>query len=323
MINLTDQILEATGRRFQTVDYCRCVDRCRCGQVTAASILDDSFYVGAQQENNVRGYLDEARQAWATIRARHGFVERHADLLTEPSANLKLDKGEMPAYGLTLQHYVTSFARTSGKNLVVNACPNAGDCTKVCVLDNGNGRYDRVQRARKAKTEFLATQPHLFVFLLGYELARAVRKHGKILLRPNVNSDVQWERVLPSLTEGKVFGSLVQSYGYTKLESVLDTDGWLGQEYRVAFSASEKLGLENQRLWAFLKRGGSVAVVTDRKPKSDVHQWLNIPTIFARIVDADVSDEWVFQSGVIGDLSAKGSARRLIGKSGFVLGVYS
>jgi hypothetical protein len=311
MINLTDQILRASSHD-----------------------LDEWFEVGTwpHYDRSPDGLLATARQAWATIRARHGFVERYADLLTEPSANLKLDKGEMPAYGLTLQHYVTNLGRLPGsgnRQLVVNACPNAGDCTKVCVLDNGNGRYDRVQRARKAKTEFLATQPHHFVFLLGYELARAVRKHGKILLRPNVNSDVQWEKVLPSLTQGTVFGDAVKSYGYTKLESVLDTDGWLGSHYRVDFSASERLGIESHRVRAFIHRGGSVAVVTDRKPKSPVSEhWpyaLGVTSLLYGItaVDADVSDEWVFQEGVIGDLSAKGKARSLIGKSGFVLGVYS
>jgi hypothetical protein len=301
MLTLTDQIL-ASVDKFAT--------------------LDEGFEAGATDRRHVS--LEYARQVWASIRARHGFKEIPSDLLTQPTDNLKLDKGEMPAYGLTLQHYVTNLGRLPGsgnRQLVVNACPNAGDCTKVCVLDNGNGRYDKVQRARKAKTEFLATQPHLFVFLLGYELARAVRKHGKILLRPNVNSDVEWERVLPSLTQGTVFGEAVWSYGYTKLESVLDTDGYLGAAYRVAFSCSERMGLENQRVWNFLAAGGSVAVVTNRKPKAPVSAWA-LP-LGVNTVDADVSDEWVFGRNVIGDLSAKGKARSLIGKSGFVLGVYA
>ena len=62
-----------------------------------------------------------------------------------------------------------------------------------------------------------------------------------------------------------------------------------------------------------LDRGGSVAVVTDRKPTAPITQWSTVP-----VVDADLTDEWIFRSGVIGDLSAKGKARKLIGRSGFV-----
>jgi hypothetical protein len=40
-------------------------------------------------------------------------------------------------------------------------------------------------------------------------------------------------------------------------------------------------------------------------------------------VDADLSDEWLFKPGVIGDLSAKGKASTLIGKSAFVQRVYN
>jgi hypothetical protein len=40
------------------------------------------------------------------------------------------------------------------------------------------------------------------------------------------------------------------------------------------------------------------------------------------VVDADVTDEWMLpEGGIIGDLSAKGYARRLIGVSDFVVRV--
>lgn len=253
---------------------------------------------------------------YADVRHAHGFGRVSADLLTKPSDNLKLDKGATPAYGITLQHYVQKMST----GLTVNACPWAGDCTKVCVLDNGSGRYDTVQRARRAKSEFLAYHAHAFAYLLGRELAQAVAKHGKINLRPNVNSDLEWECIAPLLCNGLIRGieGKVTLYGYTKNPArVLHTDGWLGSHYRVAFSANENLGIDDVQVFDFLMQGGSVAVVTDRKPKTDVEQW---STMF-EVVDADLTDEWMFEAGVIGDLSAKGKARRLIGTSGFVQSV--
>ncbi len=274
--------------------------------------------------------LAEARDVYAEIRSRYGFKRIHGPLLTAPSENLKLDKGEIPAYGITLQHYVTRL--TTG--LTVNACPKAGDCIKVCVLDNGQGRYDSVQRARKAKTELFATAPTAAFILLGWEIERAVIKHsaegiGTILLRPNVNSDIEWELAAPALVDGSVFGESVKFYGYTKHTAVLSTDGWLTPHYRVAYSWNENS--DEVVLWGFLGRGGSCAVVTDRKPKTAIKQWTNTsvegvvydtsPLAQFPVLDADKSDEWIFEAGVIGDLSAKGKARNLIGKSGFVVSV--
>lgn len=253
----------------------------------------------------------EARKAYGIVRGRYGFSSDiaaviGASLLTPPSANMKLDKSVVPAYGLTLQHYVQKL--TTGKT--VNACPWAGDCVKMCVLDNGNGAYPAVQRARRAKTEFLALFPNHFAFILGYELARAIRKNGEILFRPNVNSDVEWHRIAPALCNGEIVD--VQMYGYSKDPSVMDSDGWLGKNYRVAFSANENATITNVSVQGFIARGGSVAVVTDRKPKTDITAWAD------NIMNADLTDEWIFQSGVIGDLSGKGKARKFIGTTNFI-----
>jgi hypothetical protein len=266
-----------------------------------------------------RTHVVNARKVWADIRAQHGFSRVDTPLLTPPSANAKLAKGATPAYGITLQHYVTNLGAVGGhKRLVVNACPWAGDCTKVCVLDNGNGTYDSVQRARKAKTQLLATEPAAFFVLLGDEIRRAVKRHGAILVRPNVNSDVTWQTIAPALVDGSVFGDAVKFYGYSKDVSVLATDGWITPHYRVAYSLSEQSPGWGSVL-RFLARGGSVAAVTNRSKTTPVAQWA---VASAPVADADPSDEWLFQSGVIGDLSAKGKARSLVGKSDFVLSVY-
>lgn len=287
-------------------------------QISPASV-SAALLLGVQAHQNPmmgRDILRPPRRSMAHYRSLHGFAAQWTTILTEPGDNLKLDKAATPSYGITLQHYVVKSA-VDGKTR--NLCPNAGDCTKVCVLDNGSGRYDTVQRARRWKTDFLAHDPFAFFVHLGWELARAVDKHNSILLRPNVNSDLEWEKIAPSLFDGSIFGPAIVSYGYTKLESVLATDGWLAPYYRVAYSWNERTiddGLQ-PLVSAFLKRGGSVAQVTDRKRYQPIHE----PRSF-KVVDADLTDEWIFEMNTIGDLSAKGMARNLIGKSGFVVQTY-
>jgi hypothetical protein len=292
-----------------------------------ADLMDEAFTLGAAHgriawASWANTDLHDARHAWAAMREAHGFgPSSRAPLLTPPGHNTKLKKGETPAYGLTLQHYVQRIT----KRLVVNACPNAGDCTKVCVLDNGNGMFDAVQQARRLKTSFLAQHPAQFSYLLGWELAKAVHRHGEIFFRPNVNSDVAWERLLPSLTSGAVFAGAVTSYGYTKRPEVLDTDGWVGPAYRVAYSWNETSDVHE--VARFRRNGGSVAIVTSRQRGAAVPAEIELNGLALYhspgfpIVDADLTDEWVFGECTIGDLSAKGKARRLIGKSGFVVTV--
>ncbi len=282
--------------------------------------VEDSNLDWLSSNNAQRAF---ARWLWAGERERWGLTATPVPLLTPPTANLKLAKASVPSYGLTLQHYVQ---RVTPK-LVINACPNAGDCTKMCVLDNGMGRFAGVQLARRAKTAFLATQPAAFAYLLGWELERAQRKHGRILFRPNVNSDVAWEQLLPSMVVAHGFSHDWRDsmlYGYTKRTEVLGTRGWLGESYRVAYSWNEKS--DPVAVAQFLERGGSVAVVTDRKKGDFVPRQFHLPghpegffVNHYRHVDADLTDEWIFKQGVIGDLSAKGRARKFISKTDFIV----
>jgi hypothetical protein len=258
----------------------------------------------------------DAYDVLAGVRERHGFARRPTPLLTPPDANHKLDAAITPSYGLTLSHYVTALPAVDGsRRLTVNACPNAGDCIKVCVLNNGNGRYDSVQRAWRWRTDLLAREPRAFARILAYEMVKAVHKHGRILFRPNVNSDVAWQRVLPSMTNGYLPG--MTSYGYSKRPETLTGNGWLGAAYRVAYSWNERSNRDDVR--AFLMRGGAVAVVTARRKGDPVLSVFPFGTT-ACAIDADSTDEWMLTcGGVVGDLSAKGKARSLIGRSRFVV----
>lgn len=273
-------------------------------------------------DRDARRQVREARGVCAAVRAQHGFVSRPAPLLTPPGVQHKLGLAAIPTYGLTLFH--NTFRTSNGD--VWNLCPSAGDCVKVCVVGNGNGRWDNVQRGWKWRTQLLTDHPWSFFVLLGYELWKAVDRHlvDFILVRPNVNSDVEWHKVAPALVDGSVFGDTIKFYGYTKHTDILDGDGWLTPHYRVAYSWNENSAMS---VVPFLRRGGSVAVVTDRyytpRTRQPVQQWASAEaehhsstgwywkSVNAPALDADLSDEWIFQSGVIGDLAYKPRTSKL------------
>ena len=256
-----------------------------------------------------------ANSLWDDVRQEWDLSRCSPPLLTKGDHNLKLNKATVYTTGLTLFQYVQRIG-----DLTVNACPNAGQCAAVCVLNEGKGRFVKVQVSRRAKTAFLVAQPAAFSYLLGWELAMVEIDHIEFLFRPNVASDVSWERLIPAMTGGECIAGMT-SYGYTKRPGVLDTDGWLDKAYRVAYSWNEKS--DRHKVGKFLDRGGSVAIVTSRKKGAPV--MANDPdplgTYGVKIIDADKTDEWIFERAVIGDLSAKGKARRLIGKNGFVVSV--
>ena len=252
---------------------------------------------------------DSVDNAIMECRSGRGFNAAVADMLTAPKHNDKLEAASVPSYGLTLAHEKIHER--------YNLCAWAGDCTKVCVLSNGNGRYDSVRRAWLWRTDFLADYPLLALQRIGWELGRAVRKHGRILFRPDVNSDLSWHRFVPEL------GSLpgVTVYGYTKSPTITYRYEELRDlGFRYAYSHNEGSNPDYER--RLLESGGKIAVVTSRRKGEPVNvdRLREFFGVDASVVDADKTDEWMLGAGpIIGDLSAKGKARQLIGRSGFVV----
>ena len=186
-----------------------------------AEAMDDAFVRGVSHCHQ-RTLLPMAKDNWRYCRGRHGLAGAPR-ILTYGDDNLKLGKSEMFTVGYTGKQHVQRIGR-----LIVNACPHAGDCVKVCVLDNGHAQMDpRVKRSRRARNELLAKHPTDWAYLVGRELGRvAVKYPDGFLFRPNVATDVCWELLLPSMTSGSAI-PWMRSYGYSKWPYVLDGDGWL------------------------------------------------------------------------------------------------
>jgi hypothetical protein len=249
-----------------------------------------------------RESLLAARSVWASFRESKGFKYDAPKLFTYPASQAKLGKSEQFTVGLTLQH-----AAVAG----VETCPWRGECASICVLDNGNGRYANTQKGRDIKTQFLHEYPVAFTRLLIEELRGLAAKYERVLVRLNVNSDLRWHRILPALVDGELFPN-VFFYDYTKNAAILSGAGMVARNYRAVYSVNESSDIDKVR--AFVSRGGTAAIVTTRDKKTPP------PAYFMglAVVDGDITDNRYDERGVWVDLSAKGKARALIGKSEFV-----
>jgi hypothetical protein len=107
----------------------------------------------------------------------------------------------------------------------------------------------------------------------------------------------------------------VYIYDYTKNPAVLHGDGKVGNKYRAVYSVNEKSDLARVR--SFINRGGTAALVTNRKKNGKtLDSFLGIS-----VVDGDLSDDRYHEQGVWVDLAAKGKARQMP-DVGFVKNIY-
>jgi len=265
-----------------------------------ATELNDAFLDGTVGSN-----LKTSRAHWLQFRQSNGFGS-YANLLTLPSVQHKLKKSKIYTVGLTIQH-----ADVSG----VETCAWRGHCTSVCVLDNGNGRYNSVQKARNVKTQFLAQQPEHFLRILGAEIKKHSREQDVVLVRLNVNSDLRWYNILTSLANNQAGMDNVYVYDYTKNPAVLTGNGMVGTRYRIVYSVNESSDMD--KVISFIQNGGTAAIVTNRhKTQKTLDSYMGIP-----LIDGDTSDDRYNESGVWVDLAAKGKARTM-GDVGFVRHLY-
>jgi hypothetical protein len=244
------------------------------------------------------------KQARAELRAfyvgEHGY-RNTPPLLSPPASNVKMAKSATPTYGLSLAP-----ADMAGD---LNTCTwSTPLCRAACVLVTaGKGTLPGVRRARVVKTRALAEHPQAFITVLAWELGKAVRKHGAIVARLNVASDLRWELFAPAVlaTPGVAF------YDYTKAP--------VGQRsapdgYRLTYSVSERARSTTNAIEA-MQALANAAVVFERTPAGLPETWNGF-----KVIDGDVTDDRTQDPrGTVVGLLAKGAARRTRGaEDGFV-----
>lgn len=273
-------------------------------------------------DSNGRKNVARFRQMFAARRPEWGLGQQVTNLTTWDApgvkvSNLKIAKNKAPTMGLTMSSHCSCRREVDGQLQVLNTCPWAGACAAVCVLKHGHGSRPKVVSARNWRTSLLFDYPMAFAVVLRHEILTAARRtNGQpFLARLNVNSDLPWH-LIPELFEGVP----IQAYDYTKDPGILDGDGWVVPgKYRKIYSWSETSDVG--RVMSFLDRGGSIAVVTNRKKGQPVKSPLTFGFEAYDVVDGDQSDNrWETPPGVIVDLYAKGAARNR--KSPFVQEVY-
>ena len=219
-------------------------------------------------------------------------------------------------------NYATAILHLAPHTLsgVMNACPYAtAGCAAACLNTAGRGGIfkkgettNAIQKARIARTEFLAADRAGFLAQLDREIAAHVRRaerHGMVpAVRLNGTSDISWERVAPELF-AKWRG--LQLYDYTKGAHRL---GNVPANYHLTLSRSESN--EAECLEA-LANGYNVAAVF-----ADVGYAVDgtLPATYRGypVINADEHDlRFLDPSGVWCGLLPKGDA--ILDDTGFVI----
>lgn len=291
------------------------VDMAEHVRTHAAAMSDAVAAFDSVTRKEQRSVATAIRWELAMLRPSFGLRPLPTSLLSrhvpgKRATQAKLAKNELPTLALTLQSAtLCRVTLPSGRRLILSTCPHMGLCGRVCVLGHGRGKWATVKAGRDWRTLALWSDPVGFAMLMRWEILEGLRRHGDMLMRPNVNSDIPWHMVAPLWAPSD---DRILAYGYSKDAATLATDGYLLPTYRVTYSLNERSDMHAIR--AFLERGGTVAAVTNRKRKGATMASVDIDGETFGVVDGDKSDDRFHDPrGVVVDLYAKG---RAIGMSG-------
>lgn len=224
--------------------------------------------------------------------------------------NPKTQKGEKEGFLTAILHL--SPATVGGFKTV---CPwSTQGCESVCLntagrggLPTPDGSPNRVQKARRSRTELYFIRRNDFFTELNKEITAFRLKSFRLGLKPAIRldgtSDLGLARhIAPNFPD-------IQFYDYTKSASRAITSNV--PNWHLTFSKSESNDVEVAKV---LDAGTNVAVVFDTpKGKELPAFWQDYP-----VVDGDVSDlRFLDPKGVIVGLRAKGKAKK--DTSGFVV----
>lgn len=230
------------------------------------------------------------------------------------NTNAKTVKGEKIGYYTGILYLAPS--NVSGYQV----CPlaKAAGCEKACLYTAGRGAFNSIQQARIAKTKYYFENRPEFMLNLVKDIEAGIRKAAKLnqqlLIRLNGTSDIRWESVAFTDSDGKHYDNImsrfpqVQFYDYTKDVNRKD----LPVNYDLTFSYS---GVDTFKTYANKAMAKGMRIAAVFRFEKD------IPTSFngLPVISGDNSDvRHIEPKAHIVALYAKGKA--VNDNSGFVLG---
>ena len=205
-------------------------------------------------------------------------------------------------------------------SLVINACPWAGNCRKICLNWAGMGAMNSVQKARRNKTVLYKENRGLFMENARRDIVALERKAKREGMTPcvrlNGTSDIRFHHI-PSPSTGKLLMrefNHIQFYDYTKdvVKMREYLRGYLPENYHLTFSHDGSTNWEHCK--EVLDMGGPVAVVFRSELPTE---WRGY-----KVIDGDLHDLRFLdpkKGAYIVGLKAKGKAKK--DSSGFVVDI--
>ena len=122
------------------------------------------------------------------------------------SVNPKTEKSKIKTF---LLHLAPS--KQSG---IINVCPNALNCAKLCLHHSGNPLYYSSKiKSRINKTYAYSESPNDFINLLILNIIRNLRKYKDIAIRLNGTSDILWENI-PLFIDASLSNFIFEKFNY-------------------------------------------------------------------------------------------------------------
>jgi uncharacterized protein (DUF2147 family) len=230
------------------------------------------------------------------------------------NTNAKTVKGEKIGYYTGILYLAP--ANISG----FQVCPmaKAAGCEKACLYSAGRGAFNSIQQARIAKTQYYFNNRSEFMLNIVKDIEKGQRKAAKLgqqlLIRLNGTSDIRWENVSFTDSDGKHYDNImsrfpnVQFYDYTKDVNRKD----LPANYDLTFSYS---GVDTFKQYANKAMAKGMRIAAVFRYERDIPNTFNgLP-----VISGDNSDvRHIEPKAHIVALYAKGKAVK--DNSGFVLG---
>ena len=123
------------------------------------------------------------------------------------SVNPKTEKSKIKTF---LLHLAPS--KQSG---IINVCPNALNCAKLCLHHSGSPLYYSSKiKSRINKTYAYSESPNDFINLLILNIIRNLRKYKDIAIRLNGTSDILWENI-PLFIDASLSNFIFEKFNYS------------------------------------------------------------------------------------------------------------